>query len=217
MADTPQIPAALRALAADAGILLGYLDNAGGHRGADPEVLLAVLNALGVPIEQVGAATRLLKDRRTARLERIVEPVTVLNDVSPGEVLVVLREADKDLDCAIETEDGERIEWRVARDDLGSLSRERVDGRDIYRGTVALRAVLQSGYHSFTVRVRSRRGRAMLIAAPRGAAAGASRRAGAHMGSLRPFSRFTPVEAGDRATWETSTSCLALPPRNRRA
>jgi len=172
VADTPQIPAVLRALAADAGILLEYLDSAGGRRSAEPEVLLAVLNALGVPIEQVSAATRLLKDRRSARLERIVEPVTVVNDESAGEVSVVLREADRDLDCAIETEDGERIEWRMARDDLGSLSRERVDGRYTYRGTVTLPDVLQSGYHSFTVRVRSRRGKAVILAAPRAGARG---------------------------------------------
>jgi alpha-1,4-glucan:alpha-1,4-glucan 6-glycosyltransferase/4-alpha-glucanotransferase len=172
VADTPQIPATLRALAVDAGILLEYLDSAGAHRSAGPEVLLAVLNALGVPIEQVGAATRLLKDRRSSRLERIVEPVIVVNDQSAGEVPVALREADKDLDCTVETEDGERIEWRVARDDLGSLSRERVDGRYMYRGTMKLQGALQSGYHSFTVRVRGRRGKAMLLAAPSAGARG---------------------------------------------
>ena len=172
MDDAPQIPVSLRALAADAGILLEYLDSAGEQHGAEPEVLLAVLRALGVPIEQMGDATRLLKERRSGRLERIVEPVIVVNDYSAGEVPVVLREADKDLDCAIETEGGDRVEWRIARDDLGALRRDRVDSRYVYRGMVTLPDVLQSAYHSFTVRVRSRRGKAMILAAPRGGARG---------------------------------------------
>ena len=172
MDDAPQIPVSLRALAADAGILLEYLDSAGEQHGAEPEVLLAVLRALGVPIEQVGDATRLLKERRSGRLERIVEPVIVVNDYSAGEVPVVLREADKDLDCAIETEGGDRVEWRIARDGLGALRRDRVDSRYVYRGMVTLPDVLQSGYHSFTVRVRSRRGKAMILAAPLAGARG---------------------------------------------
>ncbi len=97
MTDAPQVPAALRALAEDAGILLKYLDSTGSHRSARPETLLAVLNGLGIPIEQVGSAAGILKDRRERDHERIVEPATVLDDEVAGEVRVVLREADRDL------------------------------------------------------------------------------------------------------------------------
>ena len=55
-------------------------------------------------------------------VERIVEPVTVVDDASVGKILVSLREADIDLECAIESEEGERVEWRIRRDDLVSLS-----------------------------------------------------------------------------------------------
>jgi alpha-1,4-glucan:alpha-1,4-glucan 6-glycosyltransferase/4-alpha-glucanotransferase len=170
--DAPQVPAPLRALADDAGILLEYLDSTGSHRSARPEALLAVLNGLGIPIAQVGSAAGVLKDRRATRHERIVEPVTVLNDESAGEVLVVLREADRDLECAIETEDGERVEWRTTREELASSSRARIDGRYVYKASVALPSVLQSGYHTFTVSVRNRRGKALLIVAPRAGARG---------------------------------------------
>ena len=166
MATAPRIPATLRALAADSGVMLEYLDGAGERRYADPEVLFAVLNALGTPIAQASEATRLLRSRRSERVEQIVEPVTVLDDASRGEILVRLREPDEDLECAIESEVGDRVEWHVRRDDLASLSSERIDGRNVYRGAVPLPAVLGCGYHSFTVRVRGRTGTATVIVAP---------------------------------------------------
>ena len=172
MAQSPQIPAGLRALAADSGIVLEYLDATGVRRCAEAEVVLAVLNALGVPIRRTTDAARLLRSRRSARVERIVEPVTVVDDASVGNVLVALREADTDLECAIESEDGERLGWRIHRDDLVSLARERSDGRDIYRGAVPLPSLLQCGYHTFSVRVRGRVGTSTVIVAPGGGARG---------------------------------------------
>ena len=166
MATAPQIPATLRALAADSGVMLEYLDGSGGRRRADPEVLIAVLNALGMPIEHAGDAARLLRSRRSARIEQIVEPVTVLDERAVGEVVVRLRDADTDLECAIESEKGDRVEWRVGRDDLASLSCERIDGRNVYRGAVPLPAILECGYHTFTARVRGRTGTGTLIVAP---------------------------------------------------
>ena len=166
MTTSPQIPAALRSLAVDSGIVLEYVDSTGVRRCADPEVLRTVLDALGAPIGQAGDAARLLRSRRRARVERIVEPVTVLDNGSLGKIPVSLRQADTDLECAIESEEGERLEWRVRREDLVSLASERVDGRDVYRGAVPLPAILQYGYHSFTVRVRGRVGTSALIVAP---------------------------------------------------
>ncbi len=80
MATSNRTPAALRSLATDAGIVLEYMDATGVERDADPEVLLAILNGLGVPIGRASGAARLLRSRRSARIERIVEPVTVLDD-----------------------------------------------------------------------------------------------------------------------------------------
>jgi len=187
VATNPKIPAALRSLAADSGIVLEYLDATGVRRCADPEVLLAVLNALGAPIGRPGDAARLLRSRRSTRVERIVEPVTVLDNASLGKILVSLREPDTDLECGIESEEGERVEWRIRRDDLESLSCERVDGRGVYRGAVPLPALLQCGYHTFTVRVRGRVGTATLIVAP---VAGARGRFGE---DWRAFGIFVPL------------------------
>jgi len=172
VATAPHVPATLRALATDAGILLEYLDGSGVPHRADAEVLLAVLSALGVPISQAGDAARLLRSRRSARIEQIVEPVTVLNDASLGRVPVRLREADTDLECAIESDEGERVEWHIERDDLASLSAARVDGRPVYRGAAPLPAILPRGYHNFTVRVRGRTGTTTVIVAPAAGARG---------------------------------------------
>ena len=116
-----------------------------------------------------------------------MEPVTVLDDTSLGRVLVSLRAPDTDLECAIDSEEGERVEWRIRRDDLVSLSSERVDGRDIYRGAIPLPALLRCGYHNFTVRARGRVGRATLIVAP---VAGARGRFGE---DWRAFGIFVPL------------------------
>ncbi len=166
MATVPPIPATLRALAVDCGVMLEYLDDAGLRRRADPEVLVAVLNALGSPIGQASDAARLLRSRRSARVERIVEPVTVLDDAVAGEIPVRLREADSELECAIESETGDRVEWAIGRDDLASLTRQRVDGRNIYLGAVGLPSVLECGYYAFTVRVRGRTGTSSVIVSP---------------------------------------------------
>ena len=218
MATNPQIPAALRGLATDSGVVLEYLDATGVRRCADPEVLLAVLNGLGVPIGRTSDAARLLRSRRSARVERIVEPVIVLDDASIGEIPVSLREADTDLECAIESEEGERVEWRVHRDDLVSLSSERLDGRDIYRGAVPLPALLQSGYRRFTVRVRGRVGTATRRRRAGSRRPGTLQRGLARLWDLRAArSRCTRRAAGDRATSATWTSSPALPPGSTRA
>ena len=187
MATNPQIPAPLRSLATDAGIVLSYTDTTGVQREADAEVLLAVLSGLGLPISRSRDAARLLRSRRSARIERIVEPVTVLDDVSPGVVAVSLREADSELECAIESEEGEHLDWRLRREDLLGLSRERLDGRDIYRGEVPLPALLRCGYHRFTVLVRGRVGTSTLAVAP---AAGAR---GRFSEEWRAFGLFAPL------------------------
>ena len=135
MAANPQIPAALRGLGAfESGVVLEYLDASGVRRPADPEVLIAVLRGLGVPIGGTSEAARLLRSRRSARVERIVEPVVVLDDVSMSKVPVALREADVDLQCAIESEDGVSASSRASTATISCRCRgERVDGRDIYR------------------------------------------------------------------------------------
>ncbi|MDW8059562.1 MAG: 4-alpha-glucanotransferase [Thermomicrobium sp.] len=68
---------ALRALAQDAGIQLAYRDIAGRRHVAQDESLLAVLRALGLPIERPEEAEGLLRERRAQRAARRSEPVQV--------------------------------------------------------------------------------------------------------------------------------------------
>ena len=187
MATNPQIPAALRSLAADAGIVLEYVDATGVEETRIAEVLLAVLNALGVPIGRTSDAARLLRSRRSARVERIVEPVTVLDDACVGEVMVSFARRTPIWNARSSPKTVSASTGALHRDELGSLTRERLDGRDIYRGAVPLPGLLQCGYHRFTVLVRGRVGTATLVVAP---AAGAR---GRFSEDWRAFGIFAPL------------------------
>ncbi len=68
---------ALRTLARAAGIQLAYRDIAGQRQVARPEQLIAVLQALGLPIEHPDQAPQVLREYQHQRLQRVCEPVHV--------------------------------------------------------------------------------------------------------------------------------------------
>ncbi len=166
MTDSTPIPATMAALAADHGIVADYVDGTGTRRVASTDVLLAVLASLGSPVTHPREAAAALRRRRRERVARMVEPVTVLDETTRGDIEVWLRAADTSLECALETEDGERVEWTIARDRLMGLVTETLDGRDVHVGRIPLPGILRPGYHTFTVRARGRTGSATVIVPP---------------------------------------------------
>jgi alpha-1,4-glucan:alpha-1,4-glucan 6-glycosyltransferase/4-alpha-glucanotransferase len=169
---TADVPAALRALASDCGVTLDYVDGTGVHRRADADVLVAVIGALDEPLPTVADAARALRRRRRARLDRMLEPVTVIDEGARGEIVVQLRAADTLLECTIESEDGERTEWRIHRDSLVARSVETFDGREVHVGGIPLPALPRTGYYTFTARVRGRVRTTTVIVAPSNGARG---------------------------------------------
>lgn len=67
----------LVALAAAHGVQTSYTDIEGVSRQADPAVVFALLQALGVPLERPDEAAALLRNEETAALRRQLEPVVV--------------------------------------------------------------------------------------------------------------------------------------------
>lgn len=107
---------ALRALARDSGIQLAYRDLEGHRHRASTEGLLAILRALGLPLESPAEALPLLQERWVARLTRRCEPVTVAWADRPPELRVFLQERnDGPFQVTILTEDGSEVETLQVR------------------------------------------------------------------------------------------------------
>ena len=78
----------LRELARLYGVETSYHDAMGRHVEASPESLLAVLRALGAPLESEDDVAEALAERRQELDERVIEPVFVAWDGRPPEMLL---------------------------------------------------------------------------------------------------------------------------------
>ena len=150
---------ALLELARAHGVQAGYVDTTGRRRMADAEALLAVLAALGEPLEHPEAAAGALERRRAARDDRPVEPVLVAWDgrLRPVPLRVGPRPIAR-IRARLRFESGQERAWAVATDDLrGSdgVARLRVDG------------ALPIGRHELSVEIGRRSGTAAVLSAPR--------------------------------------------------
>ncbi len=137
-------------LARSYGVLTSYTDLTGVERAASVEALLAVVRALGAPVERIEDVDDALREREARALERIVEPVVVLWEGDPAEVRLRLSgdELGRRVDCRLETEDGRIQEWAGE----GPVVRLPIEP--------------PLGYHDLTVRVAGRAGACRLIVAP---------------------------------------------------
>src|SRR5437868_7810301 len=104
----------LRELARLYGVQTAYYDIERQRKRAAPEALLAVLRALGAPVERLADVPAALRARRAAPWRQGVEPVTVIwqGDEPTVEVCRPAGSADALLACALTLESGETREWR---------------------------------------------------------------------------------------------------------
>ncbi|MCR4419701.1 MAG: 4-alpha-glucanotransferase [Clostridia bacterium] len=145
-----------------------YRDAQGHRRRADPEALLAVLRALGAPVERVADAAPALEDHYRQQARRLCPPVTVV--WSPGPAAVTLAApgrppADR-AECQLVLENGEERHWRVEAAAFSVARRYRARRNNLLL-RLALPSDLPWGYHRLRVRLGSREGSTLLIVAPR--------------------------------------------------
>jgi 4-alpha-glucanotransferase len=170
---------ALTDLAEHMGVVPSYVALTGETRMASTEATLAILRALGAPVERPEDAEDVLWDRQQERALQLLDPVTVV--WSDRERLLrprVLRsEVGLRIDCRLEAETGETYEW--TQED----------------GMIALPDALDVGYHSLTVSLSGRRATTTrLFLAPRSA----------HDPTRRAWGVFLPLYAlRTRRTWGT--------------
>ena len=157
------LPADLDALARLAGVQPSYRGNDGLDHGVDPDVVVAVLRALGVPIERAGDAPGALAAMRAEQASRCLDTVVVQR--SGGAPTV-------DISLPTDTDAGRCWLTLVLED--GHLFRERLSALE-ERGAASggrfrlggLLDPIPSGYHELVLEGPGLRASALLVAAPR--------------------------------------------------
>lgn len=137
----------LRALAAAYGVETSYRDAAGHVRAPGPDALLAVLRALGAPVERAADAGVALRARRAEAAARVIEPVTVVRPRRRARV-TLRRSVGPRTPVRLRMEDGTTSEW------LSDVA------------TALELPALPAGYHELEVGTAGRSARSTVIAAP---------------------------------------------------
>ena len=139
----------LRELARSCGVQLGYRDATGRPRRASRETLVAVLGALGVPVDREADAAKALRIRSERHWARVVEPVVVAWNGGPAELRLRLPAASavRPVPFRISRETGEelRSSWDPTALPVAGTSGSHVELRATLPGGLPL------GYHRLEV------------------------------------------------------------------
>ncbi len=162
----------LRRLAETYGIQSSYeniLD--GRRRQASPEVLVAVLRALGAPLESPKDASRALRERRQQIFRRGPEPVTVAWDGRGAKIKLRLpaSQATRTWHCTLRLENDEEQSWEIRpgrADSVSPVKRVAVEGNLYWEMEMRVPHVLPLGYHTLTVEAGKRLYQSLVISAP---------------------------------------------------
>jgi len=162
----------LAELAAFHGIQTTYTDVDGVGRQADPVVIFALLQALGVPLEQPEDAADLLRDQEIGALRRQLEPV-VVHRMGRGEpISATLPDGTEpgSVWLALELEDGTTSRCQLAAAITGFTTDEGAGGNRCARVQFDLDAVapepVPPGYHRLTLEGAGFSDSALVLAAP---------------------------------------------------
>lgn len=159
---------ALRELAEACGAELEYTDLLGRRRTPDPEALVAVLRALGAPVERAADAPEALRTRRWEEWRRPLPPVSVVWRDGPREVEVRLpADAAGSLPCGLELEGGGGRAVTCEPDRMPAVAAAEVEGREYQARRLSLGGPLPAGYHRVWLEVEGRRTEGLVVCAPR--------------------------------------------------
>lgn len=160
--------APLTKLARRYGIQTSYYDVRHRRCEADPAGLLALVRAMGAPVESLADVPEALRAHGQEESRAMVEPVIVAWEGKPASVELRLPEfqAGGSFDCQLRMETGETRRWSGALDEVPSHGHKRVDGAGYVTRRIPLPAALPTGYHRFTIQAGRRRAEALVISAP---------------------------------------------------
>ncbi|HVA00618.1 MAG TPA: 4-alpha-glucanotransferase, partial [Terriglobia bacterium] len=186
-------------LAALYGIQLSYRNILDGRRSsASPEVLTALLGALGAPISKVQDVPGAVRERKAKAWRRGAEPVAVA--WNGGGARVTLRlPAQRSYRCSLALESGEEQAWQIKPERSARVSSARkmkVDGNPRWIVEMRLPGKLPWGYHWLSLESAAGVAKVLVISAPRTAYVDAGR------GKEKSWGIFIPVYAlQSNANW----------------
>jgi 4-alpha-glucanotransferase len=159
------------------GVATSYVGEDGASHEADPEVVLSILRALGAEIDLPRDAGAARRSRQLEIAQRILEPVIVLREDQPTEIVVTIPESVpiNTLWLTFELEDGTTRHDRLAENSATFHSTLEVEGERFrqFRIQLAKHGVnIPFGYHSLTVEAGTAShltssSRSLLVCAPR--------------------------------------------------
>lgn len=166
------LDAGIAALGKMHGVHTAYTDASGSDRAPEQDVVVALLRALGVPLDRPDDAARLLRDQRVAAARRQLQPVLVHRIGREDSVTATLpeRAEPEELWLGLELQDGTTTRERLSNAVSGWLPALEVEGARYVRLTLDLRAVagrpLPPGRHRVTLEGSGPPDDALLVAAP---------------------------------------------------
>ena len=159
----------LRRLAHACGVQTAFHDILRRRVEVGPETLLAVLRALGIPVETASDVPGALRERERARWTRICDPVAVAWE-GEGTMLGLRlpdRAGSRKVRVRIRLEEGGGRDLRFDLSRIPSREGPLLEGVRFVGKEVPLPRDLPPGYHAIAVESGTTRAEALLIAAPR--------------------------------------------------
>lgn len=148
----PRYVRLLHRLAQLYGVQATYRDATGRWHTASPEALLAVLQALGVPLKDLADVPSALRETFLRRWQRPCEPVAVTWEDSDACILLRLpsSRAESRATCRLVLENGAATSWSFYLDKLPTKTAAFLEGEKYVAKELPL-PHLPPGYHRFTL------------------------------------------------------------------
>ncbi|HWM88011.1 MAG TPA: 4-alpha-glucanotransferase, partial [Kofleriaceae bacterium] len=180
---------ALHQLAELSAVDTGYWDVKGTYQDASAEGLVAILRALGVPIERPDQAADAVRVQQAAMWRRPLEPCAACFGGDPPRLGLRLPAATdaQPVRIAIRLDSGEELRREVELHDMPVMRSADVDGVAWAERLLDLPGPLPPGYHDLRVEARDVDAHCLLLSAPRTAFG--------PPGSVREWGLFAPIYA----------------------
>jgi 4-alpha-glucanotransferase len=150
------------------GVETVYRDVTGRYRQAAPHSLLAVLQALGAPVQSLVDVPEALRERRQEQWQRSCAPVVVSWKGEPAclELRLPAEQAEVMADCRLELENNGTWCWTCNLASLPVLQVALVEGMSYVSRQLTLPPGLPWGYHRFTLGLPGHTPETLVISAP---------------------------------------------------
>lgn len=151
------------------GVQTAYHDIAHKRVPVSPRTILAVLRALGAPIEKAEDARDAMREHEQARWLRPCDPVVVAWDGNGGELPVRLPHtlSDARTGFRLRLEDGSALEIPCDLSRIPAAQEKEVEGERYVMKKIDLPGGLPWGYHVLTVETRGKTLETLVLSAPR--------------------------------------------------